>query len=219
MYLEETSCLDYRHPLVQAFIAKHTADTADDIEKARNLYYAVRDEIRYDPYVIRLEPETYKASYVLEQGRGYCIQKAALYTAVCRGAGIPARPGYADVRNHIATRRLLELVETNLFMYHGYVEVLLKDRWIKTTPAFNLSLCEKFHIRPLDFDAEHDSLLQEFDARGRRHMEYVRDRGIRPDIPVEEIITVMQQEYPKYFRELRAGNDFEREATLEQSQD
>ncbi len=215
MYLEETTYLDYRHPLVQAFMDRHSAGAVDDVEKARNLYYAVRDEVRYDPYVIRLEPDTYKASYVLEQGRGYCIQKAALYAAVCRGAGIPARPGFADVRNHIATRRLLELVETNLFMYHGYVEILLNDRWIKTTPAFNLGLCEKFHIRPLEFDGEHDSLLHEFDADGQRHMEYVRDHGTRPDIPVAEIVTVMKREYPKYFRELGVETDFEAEAAQE----
>ncbi len=72
--------------------------------------------------------ETYRASSVLQRGRGYCVGKAALYAALCRAAGIPARVGFADVRNHLATRRLLEAVGTDLFAWHGYVELQLNGR-------------------------------------------------------------------------------------------
>ena len=33
--------------------------------------------------------------------------QGALLTACCRAAGIPARPGYADVVNHLATEKLI----------------------------------------------------------------------------------------------------------------
>ncbi|MCC7411511.1 MAG: transglutaminase domain-containing protein [Gammaproteobacteria bacterium] len=216
-YLAPTRYLDYEHPAVRAFSAAHDGSRGTALERAVRLYYAVRDAIRYDPYRIRTRPDTYRASYVVEQGRGYCGQKAALYAAVCRGAGIPARPGYADVRNHLATERLLRLMDVEDFIYHGYTEVWLEGRWVKATPVFNISLCEKFHVLPLDFDGRTDSLFQPFDARGRRHMEYVRDRGVRADVPVEEITAAMLAAYPSYFAELEhdAGADFEAEAAAQ----
>jgi len=211
-YLAPTWYLDHQHPRVREFIDRHAATEADALARARALYYAVRDGIRYDPYAIRARPGIYRASHVLEQGRGYCVQKAVVFAAVCRGAGIPARPGFADVKNHLATERLLRLVRSNLFVYHGYVEVYLEGRWVKATPVFNLSLCEKFQVQPLEFDGLSDSLLQPFDARGRQHMEYVRDRGVRADLPYEELTAAMLEAYPHYFEHLDDDADFEAEA-------
>jgi len=214
-YLAPTPFLDYDHPAVRAFAETHVGDARTDLARAVNLYYAVRDGLRYDPYRIRTRPETYRASYVIEQGRGYCIQKSAVYAALCRSVGIPARPGYADVRNHLATERLLELLEHNLFIYHGYAEVHLEGRWVKATPVFNIGLCEKFHVLPLEFDGREDSLFHPFDANGQRHMEYVLDRGPRADLPYEEIVSAMVETYPKYFRQLDESLDFEAEAARE----
>src|SRR5574341_322846 len=64
--------------------------------------------------------------------------------AVARVVGIPARVGYADVRNHLSTPKLRELVGGDLFVWHGYAELHLEGRWVKATPAFNLTLCERF---------------------------------------------------------------------------
>ena len=38
---------------------------------------------------------------------------------------------------------------TDLFAFHGFNEFFLDDTWVKATPAFNLSLCEKFGLRPV----------------------------------------------------------------------
>ena len=48
------------------------------------LYYAVRDELRYDPYNTAMKPEAYRASTTLRAGHGYCVNKAGLMAAVCR---------------------------------------------------------------------------------------------------------------------------------------
>jgi len=211
-YLAATWFLDHDHPRVSAFVAEHTAPAAGARANAVRLFYAVRDAIRYDPYLIRLAPETYKASYVLEAGRGYCVQKGALYAAACRGAGIPARVGYADVRNHLTTERLSALIETDLFIYHGYVQVWLDGAWVKATPVFNRELCERFDVLPLEFDGESDSLFHPFDGAGRRHMEYVNERGTYADVPFEAIRDAMRETYPKYFQRLDEQGDFYAEA-------
>ena len=67
---------------------------------------------------------------MLALGRGFCIGKAALLAACARAVGIPARVGYADVRNHMTTKRLAELMGSDVFYYHGYTDVWLDGRWL-----------------------------------------------------------------------------------------
>ena len=66
------------------------------------------------------------------------MPKAALLAACARAAGIPARVGYADVKNHLTTPELTAKMGTDLFVFHGYTELLLDGKWVKATPAFNL---------------------------------------------------------------------------------
>src|SRR5215475_5911384 len=108
-YRRPATLIDSDHPKIRAYASRIAGDSAGR-ETALRLYYAVRDELRYDPYNTPMKAEAYRASTTLEAGRGFCINKAGLLAAVCRAAGIPARVGYADVRNHITTERLTELL-------------------------------------------------------------------------------------------------------------
>jgi transglutaminase-like putative cysteine protease len=162
------------------------------------LYYAVRDDIFYDPYYVGEARTYYRASDCLRAHRGFCIPKAALLAAAARSVDIPARVGYADVRNHLSTKKLREMIGGDLFIWHGYTELYLEGRWVKATPVFNLSLCKRFGVRPLEFDGRHDSPLHEYDHEGRRHMEYVRERGHYPDVPYDTIIADFKKMYPRW---------------------
>lgn len=193
--LVSTSCLDAAHPSVRAFATEACGTSADTVARAVKLFYAVRDGLRYDPYAIDVSVEGLRASAVLAQGRGWCVAKAGVLVATARAAGIAARLGFADVRNHLATPRLLELMGTDVFYYHGYAELWLDGRWVKATPAFNIELCRKFGVHPLDFDGRTDSIFHPFDAGGRRHMEYLNDRGTRDDMPVEELREALARFY------------------------
>ena len=192
--LRPTPLIDSDTPTVQAFAARH-AQGQDDRERAVALCLAVRDGFRYDPYRIDLSPAGMKASSVLANGYGWCVPKAALLTAVCRAAGIPARIGFADVRNHLSTERMRETMKTDLFIWHGYTDIWLDGRWVKATPAFNIELCERFGLLPLDFDGRADSIYHPFDKTGQRHMEYVNQRGAFDDMPLERIVADFQAVY------------------------
>ena len=162
-YLGATDFLDIEHESVRAFTAAAIGDASSDRDKARRLFAAVRDQIRYDPYTVSDDPAHYRASFVLETGRAYCVPKAVLLTAVCRAAGIPALLGFADVRNHLQTEALRALMGgTDLFVYHGYSHLYVNGRLMKATPAFNTELCARFGVPPVDFDGEHDALLHAF---------------------------------------------------------
>ena len=193
--LAPTLLIDSDHPAVAAFAAEHGRG-ADDRERALGIFMAVRDGFRYDPYRVDLSPEGMKASAVLASGHGWCVPKAALLAAAWRAAGLPARVGYADVRNHLSTERMRQTMQTDLFIWHGYAEVWLDGRWIKATPAFNMSLCERFGLRPLDWDGHGDSLYHPYDQAGQRHMEYVRERGAFEDVPLAQIVEDFRITYP-----------------------
>lgn len=190
-----TQTIESTHPAVVHFTRLHAADAASGIEQGVRLFYAVRDGVRYDPYQIDLTIEGMKASTTLQIERGWCVSKAILLAACCRSLGTPARLGFADVRNHLSTERLRQRMRTDIFYWHGYTEMLLDGKWVKATPAFNIELCEKFGLLPLEFDGRSDSLYHPFDAAGNRHMEYVNHRGTYPDLPLEEIIRTFRQEY------------------------
>jgi transglutaminase-like putative cysteine protease len=194
-YLTATPIVDADHPAVAAFARKHAGPGADPRERAVALYYAVRDGIRYDPYTIDLSVEGLAASTTLAAGRGWCVTKAALLAAACRAMGIPARLGFADVRNHLSTARMRSLMATDVFHWHGYTTLWLAGVWVKATPAFNVELCERFRLAPLEFDGRQDSLYHPFDLDGRRHMEYLHHRGEFADVPLEAIRETFRQAY------------------------
>lgn len=216
-FLRPTACVESEAPAVRAFVARVTRGADDARERAIRLFYAVRDEIRYDPYGVVLSADFLRATSVLERGAGFCVAKAVVLAAGARSVGIPARLGFADVRNHLTTERLRAQMGTDVFAFHGFTELHLDGRWVKATPTFNRSLCDRFGVKALDFDGVHDSLLHPFDTAGQRHMEYIRDRGTHADVPLEEMRAVFAELYPGMIaaNERAAGaldGDFEREA-------
>lgn len=195
-YLRATGFIDCGDPAIKAFAAEAIGDAQTPKQKAVALYGVVRDKIEYDPYIDFLDPDVFRASAVLAIGKGFCVGKSALLAAAARASGIPARPGYADVRNHLTSRRLRERVG-DTFYWHSYTELLIDGRWVKCTPAFDAAICERANIAPLDFDGVTDSLFHPFDRAGRRHMEYLNDRGAFADVPFAAILADFKKLYPK----------------------
>jgi transglutaminase-like putative cysteine protease len=211
--LAPTAVIDSDHPAVIEFSRRATGAT--DKERAVSLYYLVRDGFRYDPYRIDLSTSGLRASRVIETGYGWCVPKAALLAAAARAAGIPARVGYADVRNHLSTERMRKIAGTDLYIWHRYTELWLDGDWVKATPAFNLSLCERFGILPLDWDGSSDSLYHPYDREGRMHMEYVHQRGTFDDVPAEQICADFTAMYPVWVDSASPDADFEQDAARE----
>jgi transglutaminase-like putative cysteine protease len=214
--LSATALIDSDHPAVLAFAQQHSAGSTPR-ERAVALYHAVRDGFLYDMYRIDLSPAGMTASSVLAKGHGWCVTKAALLTASCRALGIPARVGYADVRNHLSTERMRQALKTDLFIWHGYSEVWLEGAWRKATPAFNNSLCERFGLKPLEWNGLDDSLYHAYDRAGHQHMEYVHQRGAFDDVPLAQMVADFAALYPSMGAQAEAmqAADFNAEVALE----
>lgn len=196
-YLSPTAIIDCDHKTVESYARKVTWGFEDPVQMAVALYYAVRDGIWYDPYSPFYLPEHYVASTVLQKGRGYCVAKAALLCALGRACNIPSRLGFANVRNHLVTRQLIDYMGSDLFVFHGYTEFYLNGRWIKATPAFNKELCQRHHVMPLEFNGWEDSIFHPYNLEKKRFMEYIDDFGTYTDVPVDTIVAAWENVYGK----------------------
>lgn len=200
IYLRPTSFIDSDNPQVREYAYAKTTAAKSDREKVVDLYLAVRDEILYDPYHLILIPEEISASLTLQRGRGYCIEKSLLLAALGRIHNIPSRLGFSIVQNHLSTRKFVEMLRTDKFVFHGYNEFWVDGKWVKCTPAFNKSLCEKFGTSALDFDGEHDSIFQEYNG-GKKYMNYLHEYGTFDDFPFELFVQELKVHYPHLFDE------------------
>jgi transglutaminase-like putative cysteine protease len=212
-FLTPSATIDSDHPAIRSFAAETAGQTAAPEEAAQQLYYAVRDRIRYDPYAIDLSVAGLRASATLARGRGWCVPKAVLLAAACRALGIPARLGFADVRNHLSTARMRAQMQTDVFYWHGYTTLYLNRRWVKATPAFNIELCERFSLQPLEFNGKDDAIYHPFDLEGNRHMEYIAYRGEFRDVPIGQIRETFREAYT--LAESGEGYDFDRDVARE----
>lgn len=199
-YLEPTSTIDSDNASVKGKAWELTKGQEDPADKARSLFYFVRDQIKYNMYVPFHLIEHYKASTILQKGEGYCVQKAVLMTALARAIDIPARLGFADIVNHLLPGKFLEIHGTNLLVYHGFSELYLDDTWIRVTPIFDLEMCRKHRIIPVDFDGKNDARFHPVNEEGRQHIEYVRYHGSFEDLPLDEMLNARQEAMGEYYQ-------------------
>jgi transglutaminase-like putative cysteine protease len=204
--LSPTRFIDSDNPVNIRFAVEHTADAHEPTEKGVALFYAVRDGVKYDLLSrSALAQDDFIASATLHRGTGFCIEKAVLLAALCRAVEIPCRLRFADVRNHLSTPKLLALMETDVFIYHGYVEMLLREKWVKATPAFDQALCLRHGVRPIEFDGTADAIFHEYDIQQNRHMEYVNEHGVFDDLPYSRIVRAFKATYPKIYTVANRG--------------
>jgi transglutaminase-like putative cysteine protease len=194
-YLLPTSIIDSDNDDVIRFADSIVGNDVDPVETAVRLYNAVRDMIWYDPYYPFYLPEHYRASNTIKSRRAFCIPKAALLCAVARVKGIPTRIGFANVKNHLATKQLLDYMGTDIFAYHGFTELYLEGKWVRATPAFNKELCQRHNVTPLEFNGREDSIFHPYNNDNKRFMEYVEYLGTYADVPVDDIVEGWEKLY------------------------
>lgn len=186
-YLVATYSIDSDHPAIGEKSRELTASLQSAKEKAIDLFYFVKDEMRYNVYADRTTDAHFKASYVLAKGEGYCVQKAVLLVALARAVGIPARLRFAEIRAHLASPDIVEKRGSNIFPCHGFADLYINDRWVKATPTYDLAYCRKIGVSTIRFNGEEDTMLPARTDDGRPNVDYLQDRGYFADLPLHEI--------------------------------
>lgn len=205
-HLKATAFLDFENPIFEAYCASIPTHLKQ-VELAQFLYLKVRDGFLYDPYHLDIRPEGLVASTICLKKRAWCVEKSIVLAALARKVGIPSRLGFAIVVNHIGVEKLLAYLKKEEIVFHGYVELLLENRWVKCTPAFDKRICALAKVEPLEWDGKSDSMFQAFDNE-RKFMEYIHFYGEFDDVPVELMNLEMKKYYPHLFERAYNSNEF-----------
>ena len=208
-YLRDSFFYNYHSPEFLEFI--HQMDISENNtpeQTAIALYYRVRDGWKYNPYQLHFKKESWQASEIIQRKMGHCLDKSIILITCLRYYHIPARIHLAKVRNHIGVEKIIEKFSRDELTPHGYVEVFLHNKWVACTPAFNLALCNKLNVAPLEFDGIHDSVFQAFDKTGKRFMEYLEDYGTFEDFPLNFVYANLKEHYEELTELIEQGHSW-----------
>jgi len=202
-YLKSTAAINSDNPAVRERAHSLIEGQINDIEKSKNIFYFVRDEIEYNIYS-PLFPIV--ASATLENKFGFCIQKSTLLAALARAVNVPSRLGFANIRSLLVPKKLVEFQGTDVLLYHGFAELFLNGRWVKATPSFDMRMCHEYGIVPVEFDGENDAMLHPRGVDGKPHIEYLHHHGSFGDLPMSQIMSDWIQTYgQKYIDSWKMG--------------
>jgi transglutaminase-like putative cysteine protease len=193
LYLKPTFTIEANHKKIIETARNVTRGCLSNKDKAVKLFYFVRDSIPYNLYMVSVFVEDLKASRVLEWGKGYCVQKAVLLTALGRAADIPSRLIFASIRNHRIPAHIVEWMGSNVFPRHGYNQFFLSGKWVSAAATFDKNLCEKNGLPSVEFDGEKDAILSDKDLEGRPYIEYVEKFPPTEDLPFDWIAKVISK--------------------------
>jgi len=194
-YLQANVEIDSQHPQIQELARDLTQSCYDEQEKARKLFYFVRDQIIYNMYPKDTDHTGYCASAILARGEGWCLQKSILAAALFRAAQIPARLCFAEVINHALGEKAYAAIGTNHFSPHTYVEIALQQQWVPITPIFDAALCQRLQVPTVEFDGIHPAMLSPTDLQGNAYMEYIRKTKGYAKAPWEYIFSEIKRVY------------------------
>ncbi|UCG83499.1 MAG: transglutaminase domain-containing protein [Dehalococcoidia bacterium] len=193
-YLKCTDFIDCDNKVIEDKAYEVIKGLQTDKEKAVALYYFVRDEVKHNAYAPLYDLDRYKASKILEAGNGVCQQKAILLVALARVAGIPARIGLVDIRDHLISDTFKEMIGgINILPLHGYAEIYIDGKWIHTSPAYDIDICHRKRFVPVEFDGVNDAKDSPYDLDGNPHVEHLKYHGPYDDFPWGEIINYYKE--------------------------
>ncbi len=208
--LRPTFCIDSGAKSIAEKASKLTAAHRHARDKARSIFDFVRDGIVYNfaPHVTGREH--FRASHTLEMGNGFCMQKAALFAALCRASGIPARIGFQILVDYKIVGPFLELAGTNVLTHHGMNAVYLDGRWLRVDCTLDRGLVDRKQYRLVEFDGSHEAILPATDRAGKPHFTIRKQEGFYNNTPWFAMHSMLRwmkgMEYGKW-RRLVHGKD------------
>jgi transglutaminase-like putative cysteine protease len=139
-YLEATQVVDCGSPIIRTKAEDITNGATDDLEKAREIFEWVRDEIPHSRD-IDSDLNPCKASEVLKAGTGMCYAKSHLLAALLRAINIPSGFCYQVLRRPAPFTG---------FVLHGLNGVYMRqlNEWIRLDSRGNTgSIDAQFNIK------------------------------------------------------------------------
>lgn len=192
--LAPTGFIDSVDPSIVACVEELRVAALPPAERAAALFRFVRDEVRYE-FMAKLTAEEYRASYVLRERRGFCVQKAVLMCALSRAAGVPCALVLSDLVDHSLSPKIASALGTNMMFHHGLNAIHVDGRWLKADASLSPDLTSRKGYRLVDFDGTADALLPATTLAGTPHATYARFHGTYADLPFERMLNAFIEAY------------------------
>ena len=182
--LDVESCLkadefmDFDHSDIQFKVQEISNGIEDLWDKAKAIYYFVRDEIVYDFAPLIRDSDNWKASVILKEGRGFCHQKSILQTALYRAVGIPSALTYHDAIDYpLLETRYKERIPDGVLSYHGLSLIYMDNTWIRQDATLDAGLCYRRGYCITDVERGKEILLPEKIKNGKPHFKIQKEHG------------------------------------------
>jgi len=192
--LRATPCIDSDHAAVRGLVGRLGVAALSPEARAARLFHHVRDEVRY-AFRAALTREEYVASSVLDEGRGFCVQKAVLLCALGRAAGVPTALVLCDLRDRSLSPRVTRALGTDVMFHHGLNAFYLGDRWVRADASLSPDVVARKGYRPVEFDGTAEALLAPTTLDGSPHAEYLRFHGLFAELPFEPMVEAFVAAY------------------------
>ena len=194
-FVVPTKLIDSQNPAIIAKAGELTTNVVQVEDKAKYIFYFVRDNIHYN-FRAKFDEEEYLASNILKKARGFCTQKAILFCALARSCGIPAGIHFYDIVDYTLPKRIVKIMRTRTLYHHGITALYLNGNWYKYDATLDIHMMKKNHLYPVEFNPNKNCLMNKKTPSDGRHIEYVRDHGLFTDVSFEEIMSWFKQGYP-----------------------
>lgn len=191
--LEPTRFLDCDTPSVET-LAHRVCGEGTAVQQAVRLFEHVRDAVQYE-FRAKLTPEEYRASRVLADGTGFCVQKASLLGALLRAVRIPAALVLCDLKDHTLPTRIVDAMGTDTMFHHGLNAIYLNGSWRLADASLSPDVVARKRYRRVDFDGERDALFPTTTLDGAAHAEVIRFHGMYADLPFDQMMRAFMAAY------------------------
>ena len=182
--LEPTDVIDSAHPLIREKAEEIIGGVTDPIARAERLFLFVRDGIRYNFAPMLLSRDDWRASKTLERGDGFCQQKAVLFAALARAAGIPSQIAFQHLKDYkLLGTRYEPYMPGGVLPYHGLTVLYLNGHWLWEDATLDSELCNRRRYRIVEFNPDSHAFLHATDLDGKPHFEFLGAFGPYPDLP------------------------------------
>ena len=192
--LAPTRYVESTHPAIVDLVDRLRVRELAPPARAATLFRFVRDEIRYE-FMAKLTPEEYLASHVLQEAKGFCVQKAVLLSALSRAAEVPCAIVLSDLLDHSLSQKIARALGTNVMFHHGLNAFYLDGRWLKVDASLSPDVTTRKGYRVVDFDGTREALLPETTLAGGPHATYERFHGAYAELPFDQMLNAFMSAY------------------------
>lgn len=137
-YLKPSGKIESNHPDITAKAAQLTADASGELAKIKQIAAFINSHMTYN---LNSPHKNQGAISALRNGEGVCEDYAALFVALCRASGIPARQvnGFADPKLTGSSWKSRSQTVSLQGFRHAWAEIYLQNMgWVAVDPTFNI---------------------------------------------------------------------------------